>query len=173
VASVLPSGDIKYSKVLGGGEGDFHLMIAKSQEEIYKRMSDENLELKDCLKQLQKEIFDIVDFKSEIYMKRSKAEYQQYEFDSEEMLRADIEKIREELFNMPFEESGREIIGKFQQNFKKLKEFMERIDKEISLLSVFNQKEEVYDDPSNKFNGITSIQQLKGLLKNYEALVEG
>lgn len=53
-------------------------------------------------------------------MKRNKAEYgqqlnggQQYEFDSEEMLRADIEKIREELFNMPFEESGREIIGKF------------------------------------------------------------
>ena len=50
---------------------------------------------------------------------------------------------------------------------------MERIDKEISTLSVFNQKDEVYDDPNSKFSGITSIQQLKGLLKNYEALVEG
>jgi len=33
---------------------------------------------------------------------------------------------------MPFEEAGREIVGKFQKNFRKLKEFMEKIDKEIN-----------------------------------------
>ena len=55
---------------------------------------------------------------------------------------------------------------------------MEKIDKEIGKLAVFNQKEDdlVDLDPSlhqSKFSGITSIKQLKGLLRNYEGLVEG
>jgi hypothetical protein len=54
------------------------------------------------------------------------------------MLRNDIEKIREEMFNMPFEEAGKEIVSKFQNNFRKLREFMDKIDKNISELSVFN-----------------------------------
>lgn len=101
---MVKEGEIKFSKI--GGESDFNLMIAKSQEEIYKRLSEENMELKECMRALQKELFDIVDFKSEIYMRRHKAEYGQspsYEFDNEEVLRSDIEKIREELFNLPFE----------------------------------------------------------------------
>jgi hypothetical protein len=36
---------------------------------------------------------------------------------------------------------------------------MEKIDKEISQLSVFNEKSDVhYDDVTSKFSGITSIQ---------------
>ena len=89
------------------------------------------------------------------------------------MLRNEIEKIREELFNLPFEETRQEILAKFAQNFKKLKDFMEKVDKDIGQLSVFNQKDEGIDDPNSKFGGITSVQQLKCLLKNYDALVEG
>jgi len=70
VGPAVASQDIKFSKVSGGGDGDFHLMIAKSQEDIYKKLCVENMELKECLKQLQKEIFDIVDFKTEIFVKR-------------------------------------------------------------------------------------------------------
>ncbi len=41
-------------------------------------------------------------------------------------------------------------------------------------MSVFNEKEDVkFDDVTSKFSGITSVQQLKHLLKNYDALVEG
>ena len=60
-----------------------------------------------------------MDLKTDIYMKRCKAEYGQTanEFDNEEALRHDIEKVREELFSLPFEESGKEIIAKFQTNF--------------------------------------------------------
>ncbi len=65
--------DIKFSKM--GGESDFNLMIAKNQEEIQRRLCEENTELKDCLKQLQKELFDIVDLKSDIYLKRFRAEF--------------------------------------------------------------------------------------------------
>ena len=33
--------------------------------------------------------------------------------ENEEVIKHDIERIREELFNLPFEESGKEIIMKF------------------------------------------------------------
>lgn len=33
-----------------GSESDFHLMISKSQEEMYKKLSDENLQLKEAMK---------------------------------------------------------------------------------------------------------------------------
>ena len=89
-------------------------------------------------------------------------------------MRNEIERIREELFNLPFQESGKEIISKFQTNFSKLRDFMEKIDKEVAQLSVFNEKNDVtYDDVTSKFSQITSVQQLKHLLKNYDALVEG
>jgi hypothetical protein len=58
-----------------------------------------------------------VNIKTEIYMKRYRAEYgnsqEGHDFDNEEALRHDIEKIREELFSLPFEESGKEIVSKF------------------------------------------------------------
>ena len=40
--------DLKFSRF--GGDSDFHLMITQNQENIQKRMSDENAELKECLK---------------------------------------------------------------------------------------------------------------------------
>lgn len=70
-------------------------------------------------------------------MKRYRTEFSQInkgqlEYDSEEVVRNEIEKIREEIFNLPFQESGEQIIQKFKSNLTKLKEFMEKIDKEIA-----------------------------------------
>lgn len=63
--------------------------------------------------------------KSEIFLKRYRAEYGEgREFETEETLKNEIEQIKEEVFNLPFEESARDIISKFHQNFKKLKDFM-------------------------------------------------
>jgi hypothetical protein len=53
---------------------DFHLMVSKNQDEIVRRICEENNELKECLKALQKEMFDIVDLKSAIYRNRFEAE---------------------------------------------------------------------------------------------------
>lgn len=72
-------------------------------------------------------------------MKRYKAEYgESIETETEEKLKHDIEKIRDEMFNLPFEESAKEIVTKFQSNFLKLKDFMTKVDKEIANLGVFN-----------------------------------
>lgn len=156
----LPNGEIKFSRL--GGDSDFNLMIAKNQEEIQRRLSDENQELKECLKQLQRELFDIVDMKTEIYLKRFRAEQNGADYDNEEVVRHEIERIREELFNLPFQESGRELVNKFQVNFSKLKEFMERLDKDLSNLPIFNEKDIpslLPDDKNNqKFASITSVQ---------------
>ena len=94
---------------------DLNLMISKSHEEMNKRLTEEVRELKDCLKQLQREMFDIVKLKSDIYTKRFKAENFKGDASatSEEILKNQIENIKEGLFNVNFEETGREIIHKF------------------------------------------------------------
>lgn len=38
---------------------------------------------------------------------------------------------------MPYDEIARDLIMKFQRNFSKLRDFLERVDKDISQLSVF------------------------------------
>ena len=71
--------------------------------------------MRECLKELQKELFDIVELKTEIYQKRHTAEYghPNPDYENEETVKHEIEKIREELFNLPFEQAGTEIIQKF------------------------------------------------------------
>jgi|LauGreDrversion4_2_1035121.scaffolds.fasta_scaffold415473_1 cob(I)alamin adenosyltransferase len=98
---------------------DFHLMVSRNQDEIVRRICEENQELKECLKALQKEMFDIVDLKTTIYKNRFEAEFSQADgglapFDA---VRHDLERIREELFSLPFEQAGRELVMKFQRNF--------------------------------------------------------
>lgn len=59
-------------------------------------------------------MFDIVKLKSEIYLRRFKAEnYNPNDVQavtSEEILKNEITQIKENLFNLNFDEAGREII---------------------------------------------------------------
>jgi len=50
-------------------------MISRDQEKIYAELSNENQDLKDCFKQLQRELLDIVSLKQDIFTKRFKAEF--------------------------------------------------------------------------------------------------
>ena len=72
-AAVKDSEQFKFSKI--SGDHDFHLMISKEQEQVYSRMRDENQDLRDCLRHLQKEIMDIVNLKQDMFTRRFKAEY--------------------------------------------------------------------------------------------------
>lgn len=112
-----------------------------------------------------------MDLKTDIYEKRYRAEFS-HELDSEATIRAEIDRIREDMFNLPFEETSKEIIGRFKTNFDKLKQFMQRIDDKVDGLQIMNEKEAEFDDPSSKFAGIQSVAQLKHLLKNYDGLVD-
>ena len=100
-------------------------------------MRVENSELKEALKLLQKELLEIVVVKHDVFMRRYKAEYgseSRPNQETEEALSAQIDTIRDELFNQNFEESGKELIAKFRHNFQRLREFMHTIDKEIGSL---------------------------------------
>ena len=59
-------------------------------------------------------MFDIVDLKTSIYRNRFEAELningESTPFDA---VRHDLERVREELFGLPFEQAGRELIVKF------------------------------------------------------------
>ena len=105
-AKILPSNEVKFARM--SGEADLNLMISKSREEVTARLTQENHDLKDCLKMLQREMFDIVKLKSDIYLKRFKAENynagDSSALNSEEVLKHEIERIRESLFNLPFDE---------------------------------------------------------------------
>jgi len=94
-------------------------MISKSNEENQKKLADENQDLKECLKLLQREMFDIVSLKTDIFKRRFTAEYGvEREPDNEEVLKHEIEKVREELFNMSFDDNqGKDTIQKFRYNF--------------------------------------------------------
>jgi hypothetical protein len=96
------------------------MLIAKDQEEVYRRMSEENSELKDCLRVLQREMMDVVCLKQDMFTQRVKAEYgagKEVQMETEESLRNKIQLVRDELFNQGFEESGQDIIAKFKLNF--------------------------------------------------------
>ena len=76
-------------------------------------MSEENADLRECLKMLQREIMEIVQVKKDVFTKRFKAEYgasRELPPETEDQLAHQIETIREELFNVSFEEHGRELI---------------------------------------------------------------
>ena len=116
--AVRANGEFKFSKI--SGDHDFHLMISREQEQVYSRMRDENQDLRECLRLLQKEIMDIVTFKQDMFSKRFKAEYgssREPAPETQEALAHKVELIRDELFNVNFEENGRELVQKFRLNF--------------------------------------------------------
>ena len=158
----------KFSKV--SGDSDFHLMISTENERRIKDMTRENEELRDCLVMLQRELMEIVTVKNDIFTKRFKAEYgakTEIPPETEEAIQHQIETIKEELFNSSFDESGRELIQKFRTNFRRLKDFMIAVDKEIAQMAVFKQNEvdgtNEYAQPdaldeNDKFSGISTVQ---------------
>jgi PAS domain-containing protein len=116
-------------------------------------------------------MLEVVCLKNDVFTQRFKAEHGK-DLENEEKMTAKIEQIRNELFSMSFEETGKDLINKFRQNFQRLRDFMSSVDKEISQLAVFNQKDDQTKevDEASKHGG--SVQQLRHILKNYEALTE-
>lgn len=151
LAPVQQNAQFKFSRI--SGESDFHLMVSQDQEKLFAQMSYENSQLKDALRLLQKELLDIVQLKQDVYRERRRLEG----LDTENELQHEIQAIRDELFSTAFDESGQELITKFKQNLSRLREFMGTANKE----------------DASEFSDIPSVHQLKLLLKNYDALVEG
>lgn len=68
-------------------------------------------------------MLEVVCLKNDVYTQRFKAEHGK-DLENEEKMTAKIEQIRDELFSMSFEETGKDLINKFRQNFQRLRDFM-------------------------------------------------
>lgn len=80
-------------------------------------------------------MFDIIKLKSDIYKQRLKVENSEVAT-TQEMLGHQLEKIKEGIIDLPFEERGQDIIGKFNNNFEKLKQYIESMDENMNDLAI-------------------------------------
>lgn len=116
---------------------------------------------------LQSELLEIVKVKSEHFARRFKSEFKQDLDDT--LTRHNIKPINEDLMNMPMDQTGKDIIIQFQENIRRLREFLTRVDKDMD--DVF-QEDAQEDDLDGQSQFSTSVSQLRHLLKNYRALTE-
>ena len=181
---VQENANFKFSKT--SHHTDFQEMITQDQDARFNQMSEENAALRECLKMLEREVMDIIQMRKDVFSKRSRAEYGASNEVPPEMDIAkehQIETICEGFFNVSFEEKSSELIAKFKMDLQRLKECMQDVDKEIAQRVMINPNEDVgrvagefiaaeVPDPEDKFARITSVQELRHLLKNYDALAE-
>ena len=72
-----------------------------------------------------------------------------------------MQKIKDGLIDLPFEERGQDIITQFRANFKKLTTFIDNID---SSMNEFKLQEVASGE-------ITSVNQMNELFRNYEGVI--
>ncbi|CAI2370133.1 unnamed protein product [Moneuplotes crassus] len=153
------------------GENEFTYLVTKANQEVQSSLKTENEDLRDCIKMLQDELLEIIKVKTENYQKRFNTEFKQNL--EEEFARHDIEPVNKDLVNMPYEESGKKIILQFQENIRKLRDFLGTMDRDMAARFA---EEDNYDEDDTtlgrEFANIRSVSQLKHLLANYKDLVE-
>lgn len=140
------------------GENEFTYLVTKANQELQNSLKTENSDLKECIKMLQEELLEIVKVKVSHVNKRYNTEFQR-DMD-QTFTRNDIEPINMDLVNMPFDHTGRVIITKFQENIRKLRDFLTRVDKDVNAAFRDVTDDENFD-PNNEFSNIRSIFHLR------------
>ena len=156
-------------------ESQFNQLSARTHEQAHKRALAENTDLRECLKTLQQELFEIVTFKSEAFKKQFSAQFQQ-DPDSK-LLNHQLAPFREELFDAHFGNTARAILPKFKENLAHLRQFLQRIDHKTRQLSeIAGEREEDLIESSeeveDEFTRVKSLAQLRNLARNYKAVSE-
>lgn len=140
------------------GENEFTYLVTKANHELQNSLKTENSDLKECIKMLQEELLEIVKVKVSHVNKRYNTEFRG-DMD-QTFTRNDIEPINMDLVNMPFDQTGRLIITKFQENIRKLGDFLTRVDKDVNAAFRDVTDDENFD-PNNEFSNIKSISHLR------------
>jgi len=158
---IYTSGPLIY--VNKSGENEFTYLVTQANQEVQNSLKTENSDLRECIKMLQNELLEIVQVKAKDFSRRYDGAQAQNDHG--------IEPMDTDLVNMPFEMTGRDIISHFQENIRKLRDFLTRVDKDVD--DVFDDDENKEDfKNSNEFANVQSVSQLRHLLKNYKILTE-
>eukprot|EP00359_Climacostomum_virens_P002675 CAMPEP_0204905296 /NCGR_PEP_ID=MMETSP1397-20131031/5344_1 /ASSEMBLY_ACC=CAM_ASM_000891 /TAXON_ID=49980 /ORGANISM="Climacostomum Climacostomum virens, Strain Stock W-24" /LENGTH=437 /DNA_ID=CAMNT_0052074167 /DNA_START=1132 /DNA_END=2448 /DNA_ORIENTATION=- len=137
-----------------GGDVEFSLMIAKGYEENQNRLLNENIELRNAFDLLQRELFEIIKQRREAFSRRQALE-QQEEPDYGDF---ELNRIRSEMFSMPFESVSETVVQTFQENIRKFKEYLDISGDE--------------DDPKKEETGPKALTELKHLMGNYQTFIQ-
>ena len=140
-------------------------MISRGYEENQNRLLLENQELRTSFELLQRELCEMMKQRRDAFHRRRKAElgdaYQEVDFSE-----TDIIQMKPDVFAMPFSGVSEEVNRIFAENMERFKSYMDKekeVTSDIDLLS-----EDAGDDDTDK---ISSINELKKLLKNYKVMV--
>eukprot|EP01017_Pseudomicrothorax_dubius_P038985 TRINITY_DN5925_c0_g3_i2.p1 TRINITY_DN5925_c0_g3~~TRINITY_DN5925_c0_g3_i2.p1 ORF type:complete len:488 (+),score=172.57 TRINITY_DN5925_c0_g3_i2:100-1563(+) len=152
----------------GNSDNEFTYMITKGYEEVHNKLLSENEVLRESLAAVQRELNEIVAARREMYLRRRRIEHGD-EMVSEEMdsLEGQVLPLRRELFNMPVETVGKEALECLQENIRRFREFMRRMD---VLSKEF--EDEMAGPGDEELEKIKCVRSLRLLLKNYKYVVE-
>jgi len=165
MTSVLENkGPILFS---GNSESEFTKMISNSYEDIRNRLIVENDLLREALTSIQKELFEILEQKKELFFKRRRIELGEDNKEEFDFAQTNLLNPKKELFDMPTQTVGKDAIECLQENLRRFREYMTKIDVANKDLDV----EYNFDTPA-EFEKIKCVKNMKNLLKNYKYIVE-
>lgn len=133
------------------GDSEFSYMISRGYEEAQNRLLVENQELRNAFQLLQKELIEIMKQRREALHKRLSAEAGE----DPKLAEFDLNHIKPDIFNLPFQNISEEVMQTFQENMRKFREFL---DKTSEL--------EDFGESDSELSKIKSISELKQLLSN-------
>ena len=147
------------------GDTEFTYMISRGYEENQNRLLLENQELRTSFELLQRELCEMMKQRRDAFHRRRKAElgegYQEVDFSEH-----DIIQMKPDVFAMPFSGVSEEVNRIFAENMERFKSYMDKekeVTSDIDLLA-----EDAGEDDTDK---ISSVNELKKLLKNYKVMV--
>ena len=153
-------------------ESEFTKMISSGYEEIRNRLLAENELLREALAQIQRELFDILEQKKELFFKRRRIELGDENRDEFDFAQTNLLNLKKELFEMPTQsviimkktsltwtQVGKEAIDCLQENLRRFREYMTKIDVANRDLDV----EYNFDTPA-EFEKIKCVKNMKNLL---------
>eukprot|EP00357_Protocruzia_adherens_P006335 CAMPEP_0115014230 /NCGR_PEP_ID=MMETSP0216-20121206/25942_1 /TAXON_ID=223996 /ORGANISM="Protocruzia adherens, Strain Boccale" /LENGTH=483 /DNA_ID=CAMNT_0002383905 /DNA_START=89 /DNA_END=1540 /DNA_ORIENTATION=+ len=151
------------------GFAEFGYMVSRGYEEMRNRLTSENHELRESLTVIQRELLDIMgDRRREIEGRRGSLGADEG---------AELIEMREDVFRMPFDVVGSDLIQVFQENMRRFKDFLKRTD---GMVHADGDKDAGEDeggddegvDPNDEFAKIKSVGHLRKLVKHYKTIVE-
>lgn len=112
----------------GNSDSDFTKLISNANEDVRNRLLAENEMLRESLAAIQRELGDILEQKKEIFFRRRKIELgeenrEEYDFSQHNLLN-----LKKDLFEMPIQTVGKETLECLQENLKRFREYMTKLD---------------------------------------------
>ena len=139
------------------GDSEFSFMISRGFEENQNVLLLENKELRTAFELLQGELQEMMQQRREAFHKRYSDELGENAPDFKEF---QMEVIRPEMFNMPFQKVSEDVVKTFQENMRVYRNFMDKND---------DLTAEIDGEGDEKFQQIKCIGDLKELLSKIYA----